>query len=229
MGTVTTADGVELWWAAEGAGPAVLLVPGRGDPSDLFPQEFRSALVAGGLSVLRWDPRDTGLSADGGGTYTMSTLADDAVAVLDAAGCSAAHVVGISMAGLIMADLVSRHAERVSSLTFVAAMSPDPDAGMGDDFFGPAGIDPAERLGGLLHAMGETSPTDRNWAAETLAAGDRRAPHRPEAVARHQEAAFRLGWPTMDPCPASRYRRSSYTERRIVCCRSLMPKHSGPP
>lgn len=46
--------------------------------------------------------------------------------------------------------------------------------------------------------MGDTSHADRCWAAATLAAGDRRAPHRPEAVARHQEAAFRFGWPTMD-------------------------------
>lgn len=87
---VTTTDGVELWWEAEGTGPTVLLIPGRGDTTDLFPGEFADALMAGGLSVLRWDPRDTGLSGPGGGTYTVATLATDAVAVLDAAAVEVA-------------------------------------------------------------------------------------------------------------------------------------------
>ncbi len=195
---VTTTDGVELWWEAEGVGPSVLLVPGRGDSTDLFPHEFADALAARGLSVLRWDPRDTGLSGPGGDTYTVATLADDAVSVLDAAGVDAAHVVGVSMAGLVMAHLVSRHAERVSSLTFVAAMSPDPEAGMGVDFFGAPDLDPADRVAALVRAMGDVTPDDRDWARATIDAADVRATHRPDAVARHQEAAFRLDWPTPD-------------------------------
>ena len=194
---VTTGDGVELWWQSEGSGPTVLLIPGRGDPTDLFPTEFSDALVAGGRSVLRWDPRDTGLSGDGGDTYTVATIAEDSIAVLDAAGVDAAHVVGISMAGLVMSYLVSRHADRVLSLTFIAAMSPDGDAGMGEDFFGAIDLDPDDRVAGLVRAMGETTAEDRRWAAGLIAAGDRRAAHRPDAVVRHQEAAFRLDWPTV--------------------------------
>jgi len=41
---VTTSDTVELWWEREGDGPVVLLVPGRGDPSDLFPELFTDRL-----------------------------------------------------------------------------------------------------------------------------------------------------------------------------------------
>lgn len=129
--------------------------PGRGDPTDLFPREFGDALLATGLSVLRWDPRDTDRSGDGGDRYDVTTIAEDSMLVLDAAGYDGAHVVGISMAGLVMAALV--------------------------------------------HAMGATTEADREWAASAVAAGDRRAAHRPDAVARHQEAAFRMGWPTMDP------------------------------
>ena len=186
-----------MWWQLQGSGPTVLLIPGRGDPTDLFPAEFSDALVDAGLSVLRWDPRDTGLSGAGGDTYTVATLAEDSVAVLDAAGVDAAHVVGISMAGLVMAHLVSRHADRVRSLTFVAAMSPDPDVGMGEDFFGAIDLDPDDRIAGLVRAMGETTAEDRRWAAAVIAAGDIRATLRPDAVRLHQEAAFRLDWPTV--------------------------------
>lgn len=195
---VTTADGVDLWWDRAGDGPAVLLIPGRGDPTDLFPQEFSTALIAGGLSVLRWDPRDTGLSGDGGDEYTVRTIADDAVAVLDAAGVARAHVVGISMAGLAMAHLAAQHPDRLRSLTFIAAMSVEPDAGMGEDFFGALEVDEADRVGALVQAMGETTEADRAWAAAVVEAGDRRAAYRPEAVHRHQAAAFRFDWPTLD-------------------------------
>jgi 3-oxoadipate enol-lactonase len=192
----TTADGVDLWWEREGDGPAVLPVPGRGDPSDLFPEDFTAGLLHRGLSVVRWDPRDTGLSGDGGSAYTVRTMADDAVAVLDAAGIGSAHVVGVSMAGLILTHLAVRHPERAASLTFVAAMSPEPAAGIGEDFF--AALDGGDPVDGLVRAMGDTSADDRLWAAAQVAAAERRAPARPEAVDRHQEAAFRLDWPTPD-------------------------------
>lgn len=195
---MTTGDGVDLWWELEGRGPTALLIPGRGDPSDLFPAEFSARLVSGGFSVLRWDPRDTGLSGDGGDTYTVGTIAEDAVAVLDAAGIVDAHVVGISMAGLVMSHLAARHGDRVRSLTFIAAMSPDPEAGMGEDFFEALDIDATNRVAALVHAMGETTEADRRWAAVTIAAGERRAPYRPDAVGLHQEAAFRFDWPTVE-------------------------------
>ena len=132
---MTTDDGVDLWWYRDGDGPVVLLIPGRGDSSDVYPTCFCDRLVAAGFSVLRFDPRDSGRSGDGGGTYTLVTMADDVAAVLDAAGIAAAHVVGLSMGGLILVDLAARRPGRVSSATFLSAMSPDPDAGFGEDFF----------------------------------------------------------------------------------------------
>ena len=43
---LTTADGVSIWWEAEGDGPPAVLVPGRGDSTDLFPTEVSDELVA---------------------------------------------------------------------------------------------------------------------------------------------------------------------------------------
>jgi 3-oxoadipate enol-lactonase len=190
----TTSDGTGIWWELEGAGPAVLLVPGRGDATDLFPEHLTTRLRAAGFSTLRYDPRDTGLSDDGGDTYTMSTMAEDSIAVLDAAGVDAAHVMGVSMAGLIMVEMAAHHPDRIASLLFVSAMSPDPDAGMGEDFF--LGLE-GEPLDNYLRSMGEISDGDRDWVVAELDAANRRAPSRPEAAQRHQEAAFRLGWPTL--------------------------------
>lgn len=68
-------DGVELWWQGCDDGPVVLLVPGRGDSSDLDPPEFSDAPVAAGFAVLRFDLRDTGLSDDGGDGYPLADMA----------------------------------------------------------------------------------------------------------------------------------------------------------
>ena len=188
---VETQDGVRLWWEQNGDGPAVLLVPGSGNCSDIFPASFTQQLVDGGCSVLRFDQRDTGRSDDGGDTYTLRTMAADTIAVLDAAGVERAHLVGISMAGMLMVDVASTHPERVASLTFVSAMSPDPDAGMGPDFFATRDGD---RVEAMLRAMGDTSDADRAWVADLLRDADAHAPARPDAAERHMAAAFRVGW-----------------------------------
>ncbi len=190
------ADGVMLWWERIGAGPPVVLLPGRGDSSDLFPSILVDRLVRAGLSVVRMDPRDTGLSGDGGDEYTLSTLADDVVAVLGAADVDRAHTVAVSMGGMVTVDLVSRFPDRVLSSAFIAAMSPDPEGGMGPDFFAPLqGGTPAEML---LALMGSPDDEDRDWLDSELVRSARRSPARPDAGQRHMAASFRFGWPGLD-------------------------------
>ena len=193
------ADGVELWWSLDGAGPAIVLIPGRGDSSDVYPADFSDALVAGGCAVLRVDRRDTGLSDDGGDAYTLATMADDFAAVATAAGIDRVHVVGLSMGGMVAVDLAVRHAEHIASVVFLSAMSPDPQAGMGPRFFDGIGADPVV---GTLASMGAASDDDERWMRDRVATAQARAAPRPDAAFRHQQAALRLGWPTPDDLAA---------------------------
>ncbi len=189
------ADGVELWWCRVGLGPPVVLLPGRGDSSELYPPEFTDALLDAGFSVVRFDPRDTGLSDDGGDAYRLSDMADDVMTVCSAAGADRVHVVAVSMGGMVAVDLAARHAARVASVVFISAMSPDPQAGIGEAFF--AGIT-AERVAGTLASMGSPSAADEAWVRRNLERARERAPERPEAATRHQLAALRLGWPDVE-------------------------------
>ena len=166
-----TADEVPIWWEQIGAGPAVVLLPGRGDSSDLFPSILVDRLLSAGLSVIRMDPRDTGLSDDGGDEYTLSTLADDVVAVLGAAEVDRAHIEAVSMGGMITVDLVSRFPDRVLSSVFIAAMSPDPEGGIGPDFFTPLeGASPAEMILALMSSPNETK-TGTGWTRSSIEVG----------------------------------------------------------
>lgn len=194
-GRARTADDVGLWWCVEGDSHPVVLLPGRGDSSDSFPAEFTDALVDAGSSVIRLDPRDTGLSDDGGDAYRLSDLADDVITVCDAADVERVDLVAVSMGGMIAVDLAVRYPTRVRAILFLAAMSPDPTAGIGDAFF--EGID-ADPVVGTLASMGSPTLDDEAWVGRRLAAARRRAADRPDAGARHQHAAFRLGWRELD-------------------------------
>jgi 3-oxoadipate enol-lactonase len=71
--------------------------------------------------VIRVDNRGAGRTGDvPGAPYTVETMAADCLAVLDAAGVETAHIVGISMGGLIAQEIVLTAPERVRSLCLVA-------------------------------------------------------------------------------------------------------------
>ena len=108
-------DGAEIWWAATGAGEPVVLVMGLGYPSDMWFRVIPS--LAASHRVLRLDNRGAGRTGDvPGAPYTVETMAGDVLAVLDAAGEASAHVVGISMGGLIAQEVAMTAPDRVRSL-----------------------------------------------------------------------------------------------------------------
>lgn len=186
---------MNLWFERLGPedGPPLLLISGRGDDAGIWPRCALDGLVKFGFSVVRFDQRDTGLSPDGPDTGVLADLADDAAAVLDDAGVPGpAHVVGLSMGGFVLLDLATRHPDRVASATFLSAISPDPGAGFGPDFFEQVDADPVQ---GRLAAMAGLDPDDATWVADEVAAATARAPARPEAGARHMELTFRSAFP----------------------------------
>lgn len=121
---IVQAGDIQLWSEELGdpGDPPMLLVMGANASAMGWPDEFVDLLVRGGYRVIRYDHRDTGRSTvvpAGEATYDMGDLTRDAVAVLDAHGVDAAHVVGLSMGGLIGQLLAVDHADRLRSLTLV--------------------------------------------------------------------------------------------------------------
>ena len=118
------ADGVEIATQAFGnpADEPVLLVMGVMASMLWWPEEFCERLAAQGRYVIRYDNRDTGLSttyAPGEAPYSFDDMADDAGRVLDAYGFRSAHIVGMSMGGMIAQRLALRRPERVRTLTII--------------------------------------------------------------------------------------------------------------
>lgn len=144
-----TANGIQIEAECHGnpAHPPLLLIMGLGAQLTLWPIELIDGLVARGFYVVRFDNRDIGLSQKfthkglpnfplvvimrklglrAPLAYHLTDMADDAVGVLEALGIDAAHVVGVSLGGMIAQLVATNYPERVLSLTSIMSTTSNP-------------------------------------------------------------------------------------------------------
>ena len=141
---------VELYYEDLGdpAGPPALLIMGLGAQLPMWPDGFCAQLVDAGYRVIRFDHRDTGLSAKMHGLraqgsiyrrigryllgkpspvpYTLIDMTEDVVALLDHLGITRAHVVGASLGGMIAQILAATEPGRVASLGIIMSTTGRP-------------------------------------------------------------------------------------------------------
>jgi pimeloyl-ACP methyl ester carboxylesterase len=117
---------VELHYETAGSGPAVLLISGQAMTLDAWWRTVPE--LSGSFRVLTFDNRDVGRSSHWPFPYVVAQMADDAIAVLDAAGVGRAHVYGISLGGMVAQELALRFPERVRALVLGATTGGGPDA-----------------------------------------------------------------------------------------------------
>jgi pimeloyl-ACP methyl ester carboxylesterase len=116
--------------------PPMLLVMGLASQMLLWEEDFCEKLASQGFRVIRFDNRDVGRSTilrdqpvpkrwqlvvrdPRGAAYTLEEMADDAVGLLDHLEMESAHVVGVSMGGMIAQLIAARHPDRVVSLVSI--------------------------------------------------------------------------------------------------------------
>jgi 3-oxoadipate enol-lactonase len=114
------ADGTRIHYEITGITKRapVLLVQGLGGEKNSW--NLQRAALALRHRTIALDNRGAGRSDKPDGKYNLEEMADDAIAVLDAAGIENAHVVGLSMGGAISQIIALKHPNRVRSLTLVA-------------------------------------------------------------------------------------------------------------
>ena len=133
MGDVPTIDiaVTDLYYERRGTGEPLLLSQGLGGNSLHWGDGFLGGLEDG-FELVLYDHRGAGRSGVPEGEHTIADLAGDAVGLLDALGIESAHVVGISMGGMVAQELVLQAPERVRTLTLGCTFPGGPEAAMTD-------------------------------------------------------------------------------------------------
>jgi pimeloyl-ACP methyl ester carboxylesterase len=128
--------------------PAILLIMGMATQMTAWPLSFCRGLADRGFYVVRYDNRDVGLSEKmltaripstldmmlKAGinrplkvSYKLDDMATDALELMNALNLNQAHVVGVSMGGMIGQVLAAKHSSRICSLTSIMSSSGDPN------------------------------------------------------------------------------------------------------
>jgi pimeloyl-ACP methyl ester carboxylesterase len=115
--------------------PPLVLIMGLGMQMTAWPDEFCEELAGRGFYVVRFDNRDVGRSTRftappptmrqmvtrrfPPGHYTLSDMANDTAGLLEALDLAPAHIVGLSMGGMIAQALTVEHPQLVRSMTSI--------------------------------------------------------------------------------------------------------------
>ena len=131
----------------------ILLVTGLGAQLTLWPEFLIKDLQANNFRPIVFDNRDVGLSTRFtskpsqtlnylkyfmfipiNSEYTIQDMASDGIAVLDHLNIDDAHILGMSMGGMIAQVLVAQHPERAKSFTMISSTASTPNPFNGPKF-----------------------------------------------------------------------------------------------
>ncbi|GLZ41402.1 alpha/beta fold hydrolase [Actinokineospora sp. NBRC 105648] len=115
-----------LHYVRRGTGAPLLLIQGMAGHHRMWGERFLSLLEAD-FDIVAFDHRGIGASDRADEEFTVGDLAEDAAGVLRAVGWDDAHVLGISLGGMIAQELAVRHPDVIRTLT------------LGCTYAGPAG------------------------------------------------------------------------------------------
>lgn len=139
-------DGMTIEYETRGEGPPLVMVMGLNNQLIHWPEPLLDLIAAEGLQVIVFDNRDAGLTTkfhelgvppvrsmvfkrlmgfSVTSPYTLSDMAGDVVRLLDGLELKSAHVLGVSLGGMIAQTVAIEHSERVRSLTSMMSTNGD--------------------------------------------------------------------------------------------------------
>jgi 3-oxoadipate enol-lactonase len=107
-------NGVEIAYDLRGTGTPLVMIHGAQGDQTMF-SNFAPGF-ARDYQVLTFDQRGSGLSEKPHRDYSIAQLADDTAALMDRVGFATAHIIGVSMGGMIALEFALRHPRRARAL-----------------------------------------------------------------------------------------------------------------
>lgn len=131
MSETVTVGASELHVVRRGEGEPLLLIQGMSGSHLSWGDPFTD-LLAQRVETIAYDHRGIGRSSRVDDPFSIADLADDAAGLLDALALDSAHVVGISMGGMVAQELALRHPGRLRTLTLGCTYCGGPGSSLTD-------------------------------------------------------------------------------------------------
>jgi 3-oxoadipate enol-lactonase len=132
------ANGIDIAYRIDGPAEAPVVVMSNSLMSSLQMWDDTVPALTGSYRVLRYDTRGHGASQVTAAPYSIALLAADLVGLMDALGIAKAHLVGLSMGGMVCQFVGANHPDRVLSLSLCDTASEMPPRTMWEERFATA-------------------------------------------------------------------------------------------
>ncbi|KAJ2782213.1 hypothetical protein H4R18_002422 [Coemansia javaensis] len=150
---------IDVYYEVYGTGPErVAFINGMSADRQMWELNVADFMALGRYQCLAYDHRGTGLSTHGVplSSVTTTLLAADLRALMDALGWERAHIVGVSMGGMVALEFASQHPQMVQTLTLAvtnAGLAMPPLRGIASTLWAQLTRDPVERFERLCRTI----------------------------------------------------------------------------
>jgi len=116
---MANANGININYRVEGQGEPLILISGT--PTTNW--RYQTVAFKKYYRTITFDNRGSGKSDKPAGPYTIKMMADDTVGLMDHLGIEKAHILGVSMGGMIAQELAINYPERVNKLVLACTFA----------------------------------------------------------------------------------------------------------
>jgi pimeloyl-ACP methyl ester carboxylesterase len=171
-------NGCKYYYEMVGQGEPLVMIRGLGSNADhWYPQ---LPVLSKHYQVLVFDNRGIARTSDVEGPYSIRGMAEDTIGLMDAAGFEKAHILSLSMGGMIAQEIALTYPQRVKGLILCVT-----HCGGGKQ------VPPTEEISNIFNAMIQEGTDEAKMAASAVLFAPETLEKRPELAAQYAEVSLR--------------------------------------
>jgi pimeloyl-ACP methyl ester carboxylesterase len=146
---VARVNGIDIDYKVAGQGEPLVMIAGFSSAKSMWSPQV--SFFKKHFQVITFDNRGIGKSSKPAGPYTTRMMADDTVALMDYLKIKKAHILGLSMGGMIAQELAINYPDRVSRLVLACTYScREGDSGDTPEQAGASKLSPVKMAGAMI-------------------------------------------------------------------------------
>ena len=158
---IVKANGININYSVTGQGEPLVMIMGLNAPQSGWNDQI--PLFKKYFQVITFDNRGAGKSDKPQGPYSIRIMADDAAALMDCLGIKKAHIMGMSMGGMIAQEVAINYPERMMKLVLASTYACQDQQSSGSTPEMNQTAQSSGNLGAALVNLAFNKPSSRFW------------------------------------------------------------------